>query len=178
MERITEKRAEKLLKKYSKNSFAYRKVLQHVRAVRRLALKIASKSKRRLDKKFISTASLLHDIGRFDNPPGSKRNAVWHGVAGARILRKEGLPRHARAAERHVGSGITKAEAKKLGLPAKSYLPRTAEEKIICYADSLIFGDKEGTLKKLLERYRKEVGPQLVKRTIKLHDEIERMKNG
>jgi uncharacterized protein len=172
MKKFTEEDAEKLLKKYSSSDEAYSKVLAHARAVKELALKIASPVKG-IDMNFIATGSLLHDIGRFECPPGPK--TIFHGVKGSEILRKEHLPKHALVAERHIGSGITEDEARKLGLPPRSYLPKSKEEKIICMADSLIFGDKPGTFEMVLERYKKEVGKALVKRTLRLYREIQRM---
>jgi uncharacterized protein len=176
MENISVTKAARLLKKHSTTATAYKKILRHSRAVAKQALKIVSAVKnKKINKKFLLTAALLHDIGRFKCPPPSKKNAVWHGVAGGIILRKEGLPKHALVAERHVGSGITKTEAKKLGLPLRSYMPKSIEEKIICYADSLTFGAKQETLQQVLKRYKKEVGEKLVKRTLRLHREIQRM---
>jgi uncharacterized protein (TIGR00295 family) len=172
MEKLSVKQAEMLLLKYKSSDEAYTKVLTHSRAVKELAAKMASKVKN-ADQDFIATASLLHDIGRFQCPPGEK--SIFHGVKGAEILRKERLPRHALVAERHVGSGITKDEAKKLGLPIRSYIPESKEEKIICMADSMIFGSRIGTLDEVVERYKKEVGEALAKRTIRLYRQIQRM---
>jgi uncharacterized protein (TIGR00295 family) len=172
MNKFTAGDAENLLKKYSSGEEAFNKVLSHSRAVKELALKMASRVKG-VDMDFIDTASILHDIGRFECPPGPK--TIFHGVKGSEILKKEHLPRHALVAERHVGSGITKDEARKLGLPTRSYLPKSKEEKIICMADSLIFGDKPGTFEQVLERYKKEVGKALVRRTLRLYREIQRM---
>jgi uncharacterized protein len=52
-------------------------------------------------------------------------------------LREEGFTRHARVAERHTGSGLTKEQiiAQGLPLPAEDFVPETIEEKVICYAD-------------------------------------------
>jgi uncharacterized protein (TIGR00295 family) len=172
MDRLTEADAEKLLRKYQSSEEAYNKILAHARAVKELALKMASRV-RNVDMNFIATASLLHDIGRFECPTGEK--TIFHGIKGSEILRKEHLPKHALVAERHIGSGITQDEAIKLSLPSRSYMPKTKEEKIICMADSLIFGDKPGTFEQVLDRYRKEVGLALVKRTIRLYREIQRM---
>ena len=63
--------------------------------------------------------------------------AICHGLAGAEILLGEGLPRHARVAERHTGTGITRQaiEQQGLPLPADDYTPQTMEEQVICYAD-------------------------------------------
>ena len=169
---LTEKHALALLKKHSTTTVAYKKIVAHSKAVQKCALSLA-KNHPKADRSFIATAALLHDIGRFACPPHSKENAIWHGVVGARILRKEKLPKYALLVERHVGSGITKIEARKYGLPVKSYLPRSIEEKIVCYADSLIFRTRRGTLQEVLDRYHREVGISLVKRTEKLAREIE-----
>mgnify|MGYP003859395659 CR=1 FL=1 len=69
----------------------------------------------KLDLKFLNTASLLHDVGRFQYPPW--KESVKHGVAGARVLLKENLPRHANVAQNHLGSGITKQVIKNKKLP-------------------------------------------------------------
>ena len=55
-------------------------------------------------------------------------------------------------------------------------MPETVEEKIINYADSLIFENKEITIEQVYERYRKEVGEKLVEKTKKLHEEIEKLR--
>lgn len=168
---MTEKEAIKFLKKHSNSEDAFGKVLRHSKTVRGLALKIAKGTK--ADLKLIKTGSLLHDIGRFKYPPWKK--GIRHGIEGERILKKENLPKHARIAAFHIGSGITKKEAQKLGLPAKDCMPKTIEEKIVCYADSLVFFDKIKNHKAVEERYRTEVGEELVKRTKKLRNELRRI---
>ena len=59
------------------------------------------------------------------------------GILGAEILRSEGLPRHARVAERHTGTGLTASEITKQGLPLppRDFTPESIEEQIVCYAD-------------------------------------------
>ena len=42
--------------------------------------------------------------------------------------------------ERHIGAGIPENEARALGLPERSYIPESLEEKIVSYADKLIAG--------------------------------------
>lgn len=56
---------------------------------------------------------------------------------GAEILRREGLHRHARVAERHTGTGLTAAEIERqnLPLPHQDFTPQSIEEQIVCYAD-------------------------------------------
>ena len=184
---MDKKQCIELLKKYAPNEESFKKVLDHSKAVQRAALRIAEDiiaNGRHVDINFIITASLLHDIGRFQCPPGTKES-IKHGIIGAGILRKEGLDeRYALVCERHIGSGITKEDIQeqKLDLPLKDYMPESIEEKIITYADNLIFEgendtwDREGTIEQAIERYRKEVGEKLAQRTKKLHEEIERLR--
>lgn len=178
---MDEKQAIELLKKYATDEERFKKVLAHSKAVQKVALRIAEDiitNGHHVDIKFIITASLLHDIGRFKTGKDGK-NIIQHGILGAEILRKEGLDeKYALVCERHIGSGINKEdiEEQKLDLPLKDYMPESIEEKIINYADSLIFGDKEGTIEQVLERYRKEVGEKLVEKTKKLHKEIEKLR--
>lgn len=173
---MDESQAIKLLRKYAPNETVFKIVLAHSKAVQKIALRIAKKIKS-IDIDFIKTASLLHDIGRFKCPPDSRDN-YRHGIAGAEILRKENLPKHALVAERHLGVGIKKQDIKeqKLDMPLKDFVPLTKEEKIITYADKLVFGDKEGTLQMVIERYRKELGKKYVERIKKFAKEIESWK--
>ncbi|MBW2981857.1 HDIG domain-containing protein [Candidatus Woesearchaeota archaeon] len=176
---MDEKQCIELLKKYAPDEEGFKKVLEHSKAVQKVALRIAEDiiaSGHHVDVKFLICACLLHDIGRFECPPDKK--SISHGVKGAEILRKEGLDeRYALVCERHIGSGIDEQdiEEQNFDLPLKDYMPKSIEEKIICYADSLIFGDKEVTIGQVIERYRK-YGKRLVEKTKKLHEEIEKLR--
>ena len=81
---MNEKEALKLLKKYSSSARAFKAVVEHVKVVQKLALEFAEDTD--ADKEFIKIASLLHDIGRFNSPPGSK-DSLHHGIKGSTILR-------------------------------------------------------------------------------------------
>lgn len=168
---VSENHAISLLKKYASDETSFEKVLSHSKTVRKLASRIA-KDIPNVDLKFIKIASLLHDIGRFKCPPG--KNSIQHGIVGAEILKKEGLAKYAKVAERHIGAGITKQDIKKqkLNLPLRDYVPKTKEEKIIAHADKLAFGDKIGTLSMAVERFRKELGEEYAERVKRLADEI------
>lgn len=174
MEDLTEKQAISLLKKFSKDKESFKKVLDHSKTVRKIALGIA-KYVKGVDKKFISIGSLLHDIGRFEC---FNKDPVKHGICGAKILRKLGLNRYALVAERHLGAGISKKEVKeqRLDIPVKDYVPVTKEEKIITHADNLTKGSKRITLKEAIRRYEKEIGKKAADKVRKLADEIEKMK--
>jgi uncharacterized protein len=168
---MDEKEAIAVLKKYSSEKRIFDIVLRHSLAVKELALEFAVKHPN-ADKDFIVSACILHDIGRFECPPGPK--TIFHGVVGARILRKEGLRKLALVAERHLGAGIGKEDIRKqnLPLPYKDFLPISIEEKIITLADSLIEGDKRISLSKAAKRFEKEVNKSVADRLVKLYDEV------
>jgi uncharacterized protein len=165
---ITESKAIALLKRHSSSQAAYNKILAHSQAVKKRSLEMAHDLVG-VNIQFLSVSALLHDIGRFHYPPPGIESAVRHGVFGADLLRAEGFPDIAQAVERHVGSGITRTEARAFGLPDRSFMPQSVEEKILCLADSLTFGTRRGSIEEVLMRYRKEVGEYLAKRTIRLH---------
>lgn len=178
MNDLTQEDALKLLRKHAENEKQYEIVLKHSRAVQRVAMRIARniyKQGHAVDLHLVRVASLLHDIGRFRHPPGKK--SILHGVAGAKIMRSEGYEEIARICERHIGVGIRKQDItrQKLELPLKDYVPQTLEEKIITYADNLIAYDKEMDIGYVMERFRKEIGGDVVDRVKALHDEIIRM---
>lgn len=168
---MNEKEAFKLLKKYSSSDSAFKAIVAHVKAVQKLALEFAENTD--ADKKFIRIASLLHDIGRFNSPPGSN-NSLHHGIKGSLILSNEGLDEFALIAERHLGAGISKTDIRKqkLDLPMKDYLPKTKEEKIITCADNLIFGKKRGDINMAYTRFLKELGKEYAERVRKLYKEV------
>ena len=94
------------------------------------------------DRTFVYEAAMLHDIGVVKtDAPGigcrGKHPYICHGILGAEILRSEGLPMHARVAERHTGTGLTRATIASQGLPLpdEDFSPETIEEQIVCYAD-------------------------------------------
>ena len=174
MRKITEEDAIGLLRKYSGSDKLFEKVLNHVKAEQRVALRIASKCKN-VDMYKIRIGSLLHDIGRFSCPPS--KDKVRHGLVGAEILKKEGLDDIANIAERHVGVGIRKEDISKQGLdlPNRDFVPETKEEKIITHADNLIFDDKEGSFEDVITRFRNELGESFVERVKSLKKEIDEM---
>ena len=160
-----------LLKKYSSNNKDYQIILSHSEKVKEIALRIAKNLKVQTDKDFIINASLLHDIGRFNCPPN--KNSLFHGIKGSKIMNKEGFPKIAKVCERHLGAGIDKEQAKRLGLPIKDYLPKTIEEKIITFADNLISGNKEIPFADVIKRFKKEYTKKDVKRLMLLKKEID-----
>jgi tRNA (cytidine56-2'-O)-methyltransferase len=142
-----------------------KEVIEHCIAVRDLAVKIGERAG--ADKRLVEVGALLHDIGR------SKTHGIMHGVEGARIARELDLPDSiVNIIERHLGAGISKKEAEKLGLPPKDYIPETLEEKVIAHADNLIEGKKRGGIEYEIKRELGEGRFDYVKRLRKLHNEL------
>jgi len=96
----------------------------------------------------VKIGALMHDIGR------TKTHDMDHGIVGGAILRDMGFSIElARIAEVHSMAGLTAAEAKQFGLPAKDYLPETIEEKLVCLADKYFIGTKEVTIDERFGRW-------------------------
>ncbi len=140
-------------------------VVRHCKAVRDVAVKIAKKA--HADVELVEAAALLHDIGR------SKTHGILHGVEGSKIAEQLGLPQSIiHIVERHLGAGIPKDEAEKLGLPPKDYMPQTLEEKIVCHADNLINNYKRQNIENEVEGVLREGHRKYAERLVKLHKEL------
>jgi uncharacterized protein len=129
-------------------------VIAHCLKVSETAVEIAGRMKVAVDFGLVRRGGLFHDIGR------ARTHDISHAIAGGEIGRKLGFSNTlVDIIERHIGAGITAAEAERLGLPKKNYLPMTAEEKIVSYADNLISGTREMPFYEALERFREILGP-------------------
>lgn len=145
-------------------------VVAHCQKVSNMAASIAERVKEPVDRELVRLGGLLHDIGR------SRTHGIEHAVAGVEIAKRLGFPDQLiLIIERHIGAGITAAEAVRLGLPCKEYLPLTPEEKIVSYADNLISGTREMPFYEALERFKRILGPEHegVELFIKQHEEIQ-----
>ena len=143
-------------------------VIEHCQAVCRKAMEIAANFEN-ADTELIRKGALLHDIGR------SKTHGIRHAIVGAEIAEKYGYGQDVlNIIERHIGAGITAEEAVKLGLPEKSYVPETLEEKIVAHADNLISGSEEVDMDFVIEKWklRIEDPDDNIERFIKLHEEL------
>lgn len=143
-------------------------VIEHSIAVCKKALKIAENFPDS-NKELIRKGALLHDIGR------SKTHGITHAVEGCKIAREYGYSQDVlNIIERHIGAGITKKEASKLGLEEKSYVPETLEEKIVAHADNLISGTKEVDVDYVIKKWQSRMdNPEdNIKRLIKLDEEL------
>lgn len=143
-------------------------VIEHSKAVYRKAMEIAANFDN-ADVDLIRKGALLHDIGR------SRTHGITHAIEGVKIARKYGYSQDVlNIIERHIGAGITAEEAVKLGLPEKSYLPQTLEEKIVAHADNLISGSEEVDIDFVIEKWKRRIDEpdDNIKRLIKLNDEL------
>ncbi|MGC8608311.1 MAG: tRNA (cytidine(56)-2'-O)-methyltransferase [Thermoplasmata archaeon] len=151
----------KLLNKYN----ADERLIRHVMAVHDLSVRMAKLCG--ADLRLVSAGSLLHDIGR------TKTNGIRHAYEGFLILQNENIDdRVSKIVLKHIGAGITKSDAEKLGLPAMDYIPETIEEKIVAQADNLITGDKKVKVEMIVEKYRRNGLEEAAQRILQLHSEL------
>ncbi|NJD56064.1 MAG: phosphohydrolase [Nitrospirae bacterium] len=170
-----------IINKYApRGSLTCEMLVEHSSMVRDKALATAE-SVRQLqpDLAFIKEASMLHDIGIvLVNEPrlgcAGTYPYICHGYLGRSLLEQEGYPRHALVCERHIGTGLTILDIvnQPLPLPKRDMLPRSLEEKIICYADKF-FSKKVGNLS--MEKSLAEVRAEMEKfgqERLKAFDEL------
>ena len=143
-------------------------VIKHSEAVYKKAMEIAANFDD-VDKDLIKKGALLHDIGR------SKTHGITHAIEGVEIARQYGYSQNVlNIIERHIGAGITKQEASALGLPEKSYVPQTLEEKIVAHADNLISGSDEVDIDFVIKKWKRRIkdSDDNIERLIKLDNEL------
>jgi uncharacterized protein len=146
-------------------------VINHCMSVARYVSEVSLRMRKAgipIDPRIATNGALLHDIGR------SVTHSVRHGVEGARILRARHLPEcYALICERHIGAGITRDEAVRLGLPPKDYLPVTWEEKVVAHCDNCTFGERRVPVTHTLERFSHRVDAAVLERIKLLNQELE-----
>jgi uncharacterized protein len=125
-----------LHRKYGSNDI----IIEHCKTVAKVAKVLAEEFERRghaVDVEAVVAAALLHDIGR------SRTQTVRHGVEGSEMIEREGADRKVvEIVRKHIGAGLTPEEARRLGLPELDYIPRTLEERIVCFADKMVDSDR------------------------------------
>ena len=154
---------------YPEDTPLRRLLLLHSTQVRDKALAILGNPELQhlnIDVQLVNDGALLHDIGIMQcNAPSilceGTADYLWHGALGAQMLRQYGeengedMEAYARICERHTGTGLSKEEVVRLGLPInppRSLMPVTVEEKLICLADkfySKSSPDKEKPMEKV-----------------------------
>lgn len=147
-------------------------VIEHCKEVASLAIEIAKKAKaagKEVDLELVEAGALLHDAGR------CRTHEISHAVEGFRLAMSRGIePEVAEIIKRHIGAGVSKEEAKKLGLPEDDYFPRSPEEKIVAHADNLVKGTRRITIQERMElMHKKNVSEHVVQRVKKLAEEVE-----
>ncbi len=150
-------------------------VIRHCIAVSKKASKIGNNVSVDVDLELIRLGALFHDIGR------CRSHGLDHGVVGAEIAKDLGFSnRVVDIIERHIGAGISEEESESLGLPRKDYTPRSPEEKIVSYVDSLTFGTRYVSFDESLGKFEKILGKdhQVIEKFRKLHLEIHGWMNG
>jgi uncharacterized protein (TIGR00295 family) len=160
------------------------KVIEHLRMTERIAVAIAQKIIERceattpqdderamcrvyVDLELVRAGALLHDIGR------GRTHGIRHAVAGAELARDLGLPEELQLIiERHIGAGVERQEAERLGLPPKDYLPLTIEEKIVAHADNLTGPGGKIKLAEALHDLERKGAAHVVPRMEALHRDL------
>ena len=153
---------DRIINKYAVDEELRKLLIAHSECVASKSLEIAGQCglDKEIDKQFVWDAAMLHDIGivRCNAPSIHCKGDlpyICHGVAGAEILRSEGLDdKFCRVCERHTGSGLTADEIKNqnLPLPHRDFIPETIEEKLICYADKFYSKSGDPTCEKSRDR--------------------------
>jgi len=163
-----------VLAKHAPDASSYRKVHEHSARVWCLARDM-TRHMETFDFSLLQRACLLHDVGRLLHPPKTSL-AIRHGIAGAEILRGEGLHEEARVAERHIGTGITAEDvlAQHLPIPVTDWVPRTAVELVVAHADNL---DGKGIRdeRDVEERFARELGEQARRKARAFHLRVRRL---
>ncbi len=122
-----------ILKKYN----TPQNVIEHCITVTTVAERIVNKIPS-VNKSIVIAGAMLHDIGR------SVTHGLRHAIEGANILKKENIDeRIINIVLHHIGTGISREESLKLGLPEDNYSPKTLEEIIVSYADNIVKGNNE-----------------------------------
>ncbi|MFF6883191.1 HD domain-containing protein [Streptomyces sp. NPDC012421] len=131
-----------LHRKHAPSDAAFALVFTHCEIVAAIADQLLARSGRGADADLVRAGCLLHDIGvyRLYDADGRFGDApyVTHGVLGHQLLAEEGLPEAlCRFCSCHTGVGLTREDvlAQGLPIPPADYLPVTAEERMVMYAD-------------------------------------------
>ncbi|MCE7741200.1 MAG: HDIG domain-containing protein [Candidatus Heimdallarchaeota archaeon] len=163
----SKEKCKKILQKYNTPA----NVIKHCLLVTEISEEFCNKIDQ-IDKDLVIAGAMLHDIGR------SIDHSIKHAIEGVRILERENLdPRVISIVKRHIGTGITKNEAAKLGLPVENYIPSTKEELLVSYSDNLACGDKRCSFEEILELFIRKFGndSHVVKEFHKQKEIIEKM---
>ena len=159
------------------------KLIEHCKIVRNLSeslAKIMSQHGVKINIDLTIIGAILHDIGRTAMKEGD--HPIRHGIYGEDIvkaLKFDGYNQIARFCTNHIGIGIKKEEALKMGLPEKDYIPELIEEKIVTYCDNLVEYDRERKTYRIndkdyiIKRMEKDISKEYSKETEGFMEKIE-----
>ncbi len=148
-----------------------KKVIAHCVAVADLALSMGLKLENaglNVDLELVEIGGLLHDLGR------AKSHGIDHAIIGVDIAKKNNIePAVQEIIRRHIGAGITRKEAKKVGLPGDDYMPVTLEQKIVAHADNLLIGTERISIDRRIRKMQeKNIDEGSIERVKALAEEI------
>ncbi|MBP2031196.1 uncharacterized protein J2755_002159 [Methanohalophilus levihalophilus] len=150
---------------------AAQNVIEHCIEVSKVSVEIAEILQSRGDKvdiELVRVGGLLHDLGR------ARIHDISHAHEGTLMAKELGLDeRLVKIIRNHIGAGLTKEDAKELGLPEEDFIPRSIEEKIVAHADNLVKGTRKiGIDKRASIMKKKGASPESIKRVLSLADEL------
>jgi uncharacterized protein (TIGR00295 family) len=145
-----ERQALSLHEKYGSSE----RIVKHCQTVTRVSAilgdALAARGKA-IDGKATLAGALLHDIGR------TRTQTIEHGFVGASLLEQEGVDGIVvEIVRRHVGAGISKEEAASLGFPEGDYVPRTLEQKVMCFSDKMVSSDAVRPFEEEVKRFQRK----------------------
>ena len=103
-----------------------------------------------IDRHYLWSSALLHDIGRYVT-----HDPIMHGVEGYNLLLKLGHEEEAFVCASHILFGLEASEAVQFGPPAHDFIPRTIEQRIVPLVDLMIEGVQPTTLDRRFSSLRK-----------------------
>ncbi len=147
------------------------KVIAHCITVAELALEIAVKQINKgkdVDLEIVEIGALLHDLGR------ARSHGIDHAIIGVEMAKENNIePSVLEVIKRHIGAGITREEAKIMGLPDDDYIPVTLEQKIVAHADNLVMGTERISLDRRIRKMQeKQIDKKSIERVKALAEEI------
>jgi uncharacterized protein len=148
---LTRKESIQLLTRYAQGAAWVRHCFAVAEAAERLGNVLAKVCQ--IDRSFLWSAALLHDIGRYKT-----HDPLLHGVEGYKLLSLLGHEKEAYVCASHILFGLNAEEAGQLGLPDHDFMPRTIEEKLVPLVDYLIEYDQPTTLERRFSSLRKRNG--------------------
>jgi uncharacterized protein len=137
-----------LLAEYGKGATWVKHCLAVAESASRLGQ--ALESRYALDWHYLWSSALLHDIGRCVT-----HDPIRHGVEGYNLLFRLGHKEEAFVCVSHILFGLEASEAAQLGLPARDFIPRTIEQRIVPLVDMLVEGVQPTTLDRRFSSLRK-----------------------